>query len=281
MNATTNPKKTIRPFLSPSEQPPCRSPSEHSLDVSPAPGAALVLQPPARAQPPGCGFRPAGRATRQAHSGFFGTPLHGFGIVGCGGGAGCGTEVRACDSVCFWRMKPSASPPGFGVVECLHDQVSWMLGGEEVARLFPETQLFTDCWAPKIPPASVMSVELGSPGVPLPSNVFPEMRLPDSWKNTVDGVGGNGSGFSRPSSPTLGLFRIVLFFTRSAYVPMRMMPLPHGIDAVVEFAGVVRLPLFSIRFFRMIVHRLTRVPRNAGVDESLSPALQAPSCGGG
>jgi len=60
-----------------------------------------------------------------------------------------------------------------------------------------------------------------------------------------------------------------------------MIPLPHGIEAVVEFAGVVRLPLFSMRFFRMIVHRLIRVLRNAGVEESFSPELQAPSCGGG
>ena len=148
-----------------------------------------------------------------------------------------------------------------------------MFGGEEVVRLFPETQLFTDCWAPKIPPASVMSAEFGSPGVPLFSNVFPEMRCRRAGSTPSDGVGGNGSGFSMPSSPTLGLFRIVLFFTRSAYVPIRMMPLPHGIDAVVEFAGVVRLPLFSIRFFRMIVHRLMRVPRNAGVDESFEAGV--------
>src|SRR5262245_9248726 len=220
-------------------------------------------------------------STHQAHSGFFGTPLHGFGIVGWDGGTGCGTDVRACDSACFWRMNPSAEPPGFGVVACLHDQMSWMFAGEDVVKVFPETQLFTDCWAPKIPPASVMSVELGSPAVPLCSNVLPEILLPESWKNTVDGVGGKGSGFSMPSKPTLGLFRIVLFFTRSAYVPVRMMPLPHGIEAVVEFAGVVRLPLFSITFFRMIVHRWMRVLRNAGVAESFRPELQAPSCGGG
>src|SRR5262245_61838434 len=60
-----------------------------------------------------------------------------------------------------------------------------------------------------------------------------------------------------------------------------MMPLPHGMDAVVEFAGVVRLPLFSITFRLMIVHRLTRVLGNAGVAESFRPELQAPSWGGG
>jgi hypothetical protein len=177
-------------------------------------------------------------------------------------------------------MKPSASPPGFGVVECLHDQVSWMLGGEEVARCSRDAVVHRLLGAEDSSRQRDVG-RTGSPGGPWPSNGCPEMRWPDSWKNPVGGVVGNGSGFSRPSSPTLGLFRIVLFFTRSAYVPIRMMPLPHGIDAVVEFAGVVRLPLFSITFFRMIVHRLTRVPRNAGVDESLRPALQAPSCGGG
>src|SRR5262245_16771632 len=264
--------------VSPSAGASWPSPRKRSSDMAPT---MQARRPPGNRSDPGriSGARPS--STRQAHSGFFGTPLHGFGIVGCAGGTGCGTDVRICDSACFWRMNPSAAPPGFGVVECLHDQASWMFAGEEVARVFADTQLFTDCWAPKIPPASVMSVELGSPAVPLFSNVLLEMRLPDSWKNTVDGVGGKGSGFSMPSSPTLGLFRIVLLFTRSAYVPIRMMPLPHGIEAVVEFAGVVRFPLFSITFLRMIVHRLTRVLRNAGVAESFSPELQAPSCGGG
>src|SRR5262249_38174259 len=118
----------------------------------------------------------------QVHSGFFGTPLQGFGIVGCDGGIGFGTEGGLCDSAWLWRVEPRPSPPGFGVVRCLHPHISWMFAGEDVVSLFPETQLFTDCWAPKMPPASVMSAELESPDVPLFSNVLPEILLPDSWK---------------------------------------------------------------------------------------------------
>src|SRR5215471_87937 len=97
----------------------------------------------------------------------------------------------------------------------------------------------------------------------------------------VEAVGGNGSGFSRPSSPLLGLPKIWLSWIRSAYVPLRMNPLPHGIDAVVEFAGVVKLSLFATTLRRKIVQRAMRVEGKVGVSEVFFPELHAPSCGGG
>src|SRR5262249_59348273 len=147
-------------------------------------------------------------AKTQEQSGFFGTPLQGSTIEGCGGGIVCGTDVRACDSVCFCRMKRSsgAPAPGFGVVGSLQDQVSSMFAGDEEVNVLLDTQLFTDCCAPKRPPTSVMSAECGSGGVPLFVNLLPKILFPESWKYTVDGVGGDGSGFSEPSRPVGGVF---------------------------------------------------------------------------
>src|SRR5262249_2857311 len=113
-------------------------------------------------------------------------------------------------------MNASAAPPGFGVVGSWQDQFTWMFAGDDVLSVLLDPQLFTDCGVPKRPPASVMSAEFGSGGVPLSRNLFLKILFPLSWKYTVDGVGGNGSGVSRPSSPPLGLFCIVLFLSRSA-----------------------------------------------------------------
>src|SRR5437763_7881213 len=38
------------------------------------------------------------------HSGFLGTPAHGFGIVSCAGGAGCPSCARACACALSSRM---------------------------------------------------------------------------------------------------------------------------------------------------------------------------------
>src|SRR5579871_653763 len=81
--------------------------------------------------------------------------------------------------------------------------------------------------------------------------------------------------------PALGLSRIVLSLIRSAYVPISTKPAPQGMDAVVELAGVEKLPLFSTRLCRNIVHRWMRVETKAGVAEEFDPESQAPSWGGG
>ena len=61
---------------------------------------------------------------RLVQSGFFGTPAHGFGIVGWGGGAGCPFCLRASDCPCRVTTTPASrcavARSGFGVVSSEH-----------------------------------------------------------------------------------------------------------------------------------------------------------------
>src|SRR5205814_7879766 len=79
----------------------------------------------------------------------------------------------------------------------------------------------------------------------------------------------------------LGLPWMSFSSIRSAYVPIRMKPLPHGIDAVVELAGVEKFALLATTFRRKIVQRPTCVLGKVGVGDVFFPESQAPSCGGG
>src|SRR5262249_40386125 len=88
--------------------------------------------------------RPPALTRSYVQSGFFGTPLQGLAIVGCSPGTGCGTDVRICDSICFFRMNASPALPGFGVVASLQAQVTWMFAGDEVVSALLDTQLLTD-----------------------------------------------------------------------------------------------------------------------------------------
>src|SRR5713101_8001918 len=113
-----------------------------------------------------------------------------------------------------------APKPTLGVVVLWQLQPVWMFAGDEVVRMLPAKQLFTEPFgSPKVPPrsASVTSPALGL-GLPTPllEKVLRYTLLPESWKYTVLGVGGNGSGFSNPSSPELGLLLMVLRSIRSA-----------------------------------------------------------------
>src|SRR5438067_160978 len=94
-----------------------------------------------------------------------------------------------------------------------------------------------------------------SPFAPLLVNTLSTTALPENWKYIVLGVVGNGSGFSKPVRPLLGLPVIVLPSIRSAYVPISTKPLPHGTSAAVEFAGAVKLSFDATTLFRKIVQR--------------------------
>jgi hypothetical protein len=80
----------------------------------------------------------------ELHSGLLGTPVQGFGIVGCGGGAGCTTDCRACDAPCNASTKPRAEVPGFGVVALSQLQPVCKFGGVVRVSVLPLAQLFVD-----------------------------------------------------------------------------------------------------------------------------------------
>src|SRR5271165_1414490 len=91
------------------------------------------------------------------HSGFLGTPSQGSGIVGCAGGAGCGTACLDSASAFTCRRYSTAGGssaggtgrppyPGFGVVPCWQPQVSSILAGKVASvSTLPLTQLFSEC----------------------------------------------------------------------------------------------------------------------------------------
>src|SRR5258708_34811717 len=111
-------------------------------------------------------------AEAHVRGGLLGRPLHGLGIVGCGGGAGCGTCFLACDALCKLRMKPSASAPGFGVVVLLQLHPSCRFAGTVLVSVLPLAQLFVDCIVPNAPPTRTMSAALGSELVAFPEKVL-------------------------------------------------------------------------------------------------------------
>src|SRR3954468_12150839 len=62
---------------------------------------------------------------------------------------------------------------------------------------------------------------------------------------------------------------------------MSTKPFPHGTEAAVEFAGVLKLPLLATTLFSKIVQRAMLVDAKVGIGEVLSPESHEPSCGGG
>src|SRR6267378_2469345 len=73
------------------------------------------------------------------HSGFVGTPLHGFGMVGCGGGAGCGVRflfAKASSAERTMYSYAAVPPPGFGVVLCSQFKLFFDFVRERSARHF-------------------------------------------------------------------------------------------------------------------------------------------------
>src|ERR1039458_1366475 len=107
-------------------------------------------------------------------------------------------------------------------------------------------------------------------------------RFPVSGKKIVSATGGKGVGYSKPSTPLIGLLAIMFLSTRSALSPGKMTPTPHSSPAA-PVPATVRLLFSMITSLRIIVHRATSVEVivGSGLGCSMLGRLHSPACGGG